>query len=53
MLLVVQFMLGIALLLRKVPVGVERDGGSEQVYRGRKTFDPKEVYGDAPNPTQL
>jgi phosphoribosyl-AMP cyclohydrolase len=39
---------------RKVPVGVQRDSGSELEYiEAEKTFDPKEVYGDAPNPTQL
>ena len=39
---------------RKVPVGVQRDGGSElEFIEAEKTFDPKEVYGDAPNPTQL
>ena len=39
---------------RKVPVGVERAGGSElEFIEAEKTFDPKEVYGDAPNPTQL
>jgi phosphoribosyl-AMP cyclohydrolase len=35
-------------------VGVQRDSGSElEFIETEKTFDPKEVYGDAPNPTQL
>lgn len=45
---------------RAVPVGAERvaatDGGPEARLRfveSDKTFDPKEVYGDAPNPTRL
>ena len=42
---------------RKVPVGDElpsEDGplGLEFTEQ-EKVFDPKEVYGDAPNPTQL
>ena len=39
---------------RKVPVGVQRENSSElEFLEAEKTFDPKEVYGDAPNPTQL
>jgi phosphoribosyl-AMP cyclohydrolase len=39
---------------RKVPVGAARAGGSALEFTEReKTFDPKAVYGDAPNPTQL
>ena len=38
---------------RAVPVG---EGGEERPLEFReheKSFDPKEVYGDAPNPTKL
>ena len=45
---------------RAVPVGAERAAavttGAEAPLRfveTKKTFDPKEVYGDAPNPTRL
>ncbi len=45
---------------RAVPVGAERAAavttGAEAPLRfveTEKTFDPKEVYGDAPNPTRL
>ncbi len=39
---------------RKVPVGAERRAGTELEYlEHEKAFDPKAVYGDAPNPTQL
>jgi len=39
---------------RKVPVGAARAGGTElQFTEHEKAFDPKQVYGDAPNPTQL
>lgn len=40
---------------RRVPVGDEVSSGPDDlVYMEEaKTFDPKEVYGDAPNPTQL
>ena len=39
---------------RKVPVGAQRTaGGALEFLESEKTFDPKEVYGDAPNPTQL
>lgn len=37
---------------RSVPVG--EDAGQPLAFvEGDKTFDPKDVYGDAPNPTQL
>jgi phosphoribosyl-AMP cyclohydrolase len=37
---------------RSVPVGP--DAGEPLIFQeGEKTFDPKEVYGDAPNPTKL
>ncbi|MEM1346445.1 MAG: phosphoribosyl-AMP cyclohydrolase, partial [Pseudomonadota bacterium] len=37
---------------RAVPVG--RDAGQSLTFlEGEKTFDPNEVYGNAPNPTQL
>ncbi len=39
---------------RKVPVGTERGEGKALEFLEReKAFDPKAVYGDAPNPTQL
>jgi phosphoribosyl-AMP cyclohydrolase len=39
---------------RKVPVGAERkQGTSLEFLETQKSFDPKAVYGDAPNPTQL
>ena len=39
---------------RKVPVGLQRENSTElEFLETEKTFDPKEVYGDAPNPTQL
>ncbi|HEV7280977.1 MAG TPA: phosphoribosyl-AMP cyclohydrolase [Pirellulaceae bacterium] len=40
---------------RRVPVGEELSAGPDDlVYMEEaKTFDPQEVYGDAPNPTQL
>jgi len=39
---------------RKVPVGAERKaGGALEFLEAEKCFDPKAVYGDAPNPTQL
>jgi phosphoribosyl-AMP cyclohydrolase len=39
---------------RKVPVGAERtQGTSLEFLEHDKAFDPKAVYGDAPNPTQL
>jgi phosphoribosyl-AMP cyclohydrolase len=39
---------------RKVPVGGERRAGTAlEFLEPEKAFDPKAVYGDAPNPTQL
>ena len=39
---------------RKVPVGAERaKSGALEFLEHEKAFDPKAVYGDAPNPTQL
>ena len=39
---------------RKVPVGKERVAGAKlEFLEHEKAFDPKAVYGDAPNPTQL
>jgi len=39
---------------RVVPVGDEHDPDAPLSFtEGEKVFDPKEVYGDAPNPTQL
>ena len=39
---------------RKVPVGVERQAGvALEFLEHEKSFDPKAIYGDAPNPTQL
>ena len=39
---------------RKVPVGTERQAGATlEFLEHEKAFDPKAVYGDAPNPTQL
>jgi phosphoribosyl-AMP cyclohydrolase len=39
---------------RKVPVGPERQTGTTlEFLESEKAFDPKAVYGDAPNPTQL
>jgi phosphoribosyl-AMP cyclohydrolase len=37
---------------RVVPVGTEA-GGTLQFAEEEKVFDPKAVYGDAPNPTRL
>jgi phosphoribosyl-AMP cyclohydrolase len=37
-----------------VPVGAEHSKGQDLVFvESAKTFDPKEVYGDVPNPTVL
>ncbi len=37
---------------RSVPTADERKNGDALIYReDAKTFDPKEVYGDVPNPT--
>ena len=39
---------------RKVPVGDQRSAGTAlEFLEAEKTFDPKAVYGDSPNPTQL
>ena len=40
---------------RAVPVGKSPEAGSSPLVfvEDAKTFDPKEVYGDAPNPTRL
>lgn len=39
---------------RKVPVGEQRTAGQAlEFLESEKAFDPKAVYGDAPNPTQL
>ncbi|MFN3986599.1 MAG: phosphoribosyl-AMP cyclohydrolase [Rhodocyclaceae bacterium] len=39
---------------RRVPIGSQRHGGDELIFtESEKTFDPKGVYGDAPNPTLL
>jgi phosphoribosyl-AMP cyclohydrolase len=39
---------------RRVPVGAERAQGTRLEFTEQeKAFDPKAVYGDAPNPTQL
>ncbi len=39
---------------RRVPVAQERGQSEGLVFmEDHKAFDPKEVYGDAPNPTQL
>ncbi len=39
---------------RSVELGVYSDGPARLVFtESRKSFDPKDVYGDAPNPTRL
>lgn len=39
---------------RRVPIGQARKDGDALIYtEAEKTFDPKQVYGDAPNPTVL
>jgi len=39
---------------REVPVGEKAKEGMDLIYREtEKVFDPKKVYGDAPNPTKL
>jgi phosphoribosyl-AMP cyclohydrolase len=39
---------------RRVPVGAQRVAGAKlEFMEHQKAFDPKAVYGDAPNPTQL
>ena len=38
---------------RRVPLGDEPAGKALEFTETEKVFDPVEVYGDAPNPTQL
>ncbi len=39
---------------RRVPVAGERAAGEDlEFLEDEKVFDPEDVYGDAPNPTQL
>ena len=38
---------------RSVPTGNEGAKGALKFEEQQKTFDPKKVYGDAPNPTKL
>jgi len=39
---------------RSIPTGSAPSPNTQLVYReDKKTFDPDEVYGDAPNPTRL
>ena len=38
---------------RSVPFGEKRGSGVLKFEENEKVFDPKEVYGDAPNPTKL
>ena len=40
---------------RSVPIGPQDDSSTRQLVfmESHKVFDPVEVYGDAPNPTQL
>jgi phosphoribosyl-AMP cyclohydrolase len=38
---------------RRVPIGAQAAGQALEFTETQKVFDPKEVYGDAPNPTQL
>lgn len=39
---------------RRVPIGSHRLQSHALIYtESKKIFDPKQVYGDAPNPTQL
>jgi phosphoribosyl-AMP cyclohydrolase len=38
---------------RRVPLGEAASGAPLQFTETEKVFDPDEVYGDAPNPTQL
>ena len=38
---------------RSVPVGPEAAAHALKFEESEKVFDPKKVYGDAPNPTQL
>jgi phosphoribosyl-AMP cyclohydrolase len=38
---------------RRVPLGENTAGAPLEFTEDNKLFDPEEVYGDAPNPTQL
>ncbi len=38
---------------RSVPVGTDNFSRALKFEEDRKAFDPKKVYGDAPNPTKL
>jgi phosphoribosyl-AMP cyclohydrolase len=38
---------------RRVPLGRDTAGAPLEFTADKKLFDPDEVYGDAPNPTQL
>jgi len=38
---------------RRIPLGSEAEAPRLEFTEHEKVFDPKEVYGDAPNPTQL
>jgi phosphoribosyl-AMP cyclohydrolase len=39
---------------RRVPIATDRQNGEQLEFtESHKVFDPKKVYGDAPNPTQL
>ncbi|MBP5057718.1 hypothetical protein HUS95_21335 [Pseudomonas chlororaphis] len=39
---------------RRVPVAAQREAGDEFIFtESSKTFDPKPIYGDAPNSTIL
>lgn len=38
---------------RSIPTGPAGAGGQLHFEESRKSFDPKQVYGDAPNPTKL
>lgn len=38
---------------RRVPIGEQTSGEPLEFTESEKVFDPQEVYGDAPNPTQL
>jgi phosphoribosyl-AMP cyclohydrolase len=38
---------------RRVPIGADAAGAPLEFTESEKVFDPVEVYGDAPNPTQL
>jgi phosphoribosyl-AMP cyclohydrolase len=38
---------------RSVPLGAKAGDAVLNYVEGEKTFDPRAVYGDAPNPTRL